>query len=1233
MRLLMGIVCSVFLMSAVFGQTDRGAITGTISDPTGALVASAPIQVKSTQTGTVYTGASSATGNYTFPQLPPGTYEMTVTVPGFKTFIRENIVVQVTQTVRVNAALEVGEATESVTVSAESSLLKTESGEVSVNVTADRMLNLGMLPIGNGFSSSHGVRNPMAVANLTPGTYFNPNSSIRVNGAPSNTESVRIEGQDATNGVVSFAQAETQPSVDAIQELSVQTSNYAAEYGQAGAGVFNYTMRSGTNQFHGSLYDYNSNEAYNGAEPYTGTRPKLRRNDYGGTIGGPVWIPKIYDGRDKTFFFYGYEAFREKNTLTTQFPTVPTEAYRVGDFSTALTGRVVSGTKADPTGLLAMDGQIFDPFTEYTAADGRRVRLPFTGNQLPQTAKYLDPSAQKVLALIPRPNVGGPNQLVNNYNNPFPTDRKTPIPSLKIDHSFTSKAKISGYWSTTETAVQYCLPLCGSQGLPLPIEPTRGTFIESHAERINFDYTLTPTMLLHLGAGYQHNDFKDTSPVTNYDVYGELGIKGATRGPSDGARFPQFSTFTGNNSTGGMNQMGPGAQSRSIEIKPTFVASISWVKDNHTFKFGGEGRTEGYPRIEFTNDSGTIGFNAAQTANPWFSDANVTLSGGSTGFPFASFLMGRANSLTLAAPAEPRAGRKFLDFFAQDTWKVTRKLTLDYGLRWDYLGYPREQYGRAPDFSPTLANAVAGGHPGASIFEGDGPGHCGCSFGQNYYLAFGPRLGVAYQLDSKTVLRMGFGVTYSSSSGGLGVQVPTGGIQNINAPGFGDPAIQLSGGYTQGAGGPPLAITWPDIRPDVFPSAGTFSGQPTVIDNNIGRPARQMQWSIGVQREIMRDLVVDVSYVANRGNWWRTSSLNCYNCLTPEFLQQQYGLDIHNAADRTILGSQLGQAGAGRFRNQLPFAGFPTNLTVARSLEPFPQFSSTSFFAPLLASAGPLGKTWYDSLQTKVTKRFSHGLDFTYSFTWSKELQLGAETDGGGGSINDLYNRDNNKQLSSFSRPLWNILALSYTVPQWGTNPWLKYALSDWTLGTTLQYGSGQPILVPGTAGNLTNLSRALGRGTRAERVPGEPLFLADLNCHCFDPAQTQVLNPAAWREPGSTYDSTGKQISYDGTFTPSAFYYDDYRYRRVPRETLAFGRSFRITERVNFQVRMEFTNPFNRAQTPNPSVNGYTTKVSTKFAPDGLKVNNSGFGAISTFPGNAVAGERTGLLVGRLTF
>lgn len=309
----------------------------------------------------------------------------------------------------------------------------------------------------------------------------------------------------------------------------------------------------------------------------------------------------------------------------------------------------------------------------------------------------------------------------------------------------------------------------------------------------------------------------------------------------------------------------------------------------------------------------------------------------------------------------------------------------------------------------------------------------------------------------------------------------------------------------------------------------------------------------------------------------------------------------------------------------MPFAGFPATFSVARSLLPFPQFANSAS----ITSAGPLGKTWYDSLQTKVTKRLSYGLDATYSFTWSKELQLGVESDTGGGigEINDVYNRDSNKSFSSFSRPFWNSIALNYTVPKMSIQRYANYLLSDWTLGTVLQYGSGQPIGIPSTA--VINNAAALLRGTRAERVPGEPLFLADLNCHCFDPAKTQVLNPKAWRDPAP------------GTFSSSAIYYDDYRYQRRPKETLSFGRIFSIREKVKLHLRAEFTNPFNRTQVPNPVIGSPTAPGSGSYASgltqqvgfNGNRVNAAGFGAIATQPAAAVIGERSGLLVGRITF
>jgi hypothetical protein len=342
-------------------------------------------------------------------------------------------------------------------------------------------------------------------------------------------------------------------------------------------------------------------------------------------------------------------------------------------------------------------------------------------------------------------------------------------------------------------------------------------------------------------------------------------------------------------------------------------------------------------------------------------------------------------------------------------------------------------------------------------------------------------------------------------------------------------------------------------------------------------------------------------------------------------LKDVYGLDVLNAADRTILAAQVGQPAAGRFRNQVPFAAFPTTYSVARSLLPYPQFAN----AASITSAGPLGKTWYDSLQIKATKRLSRGLDATYSFTWAKELQLGVESDTGAqaGQINDVFNRNSNKSFSSFSRPIWMVLALNYTVPKVNVHRYANYVLSNWTVGTVLQYGSGQPIGVPATA--TINNAAALLRGTRAERVAGEALFLQDLNCHCFDPAKTQVLNPKAWRDPVA------------GTFSSSALYYNDYRFQRRPRETLSFGRMFAIRERVRLQVRAEFTNPFNRTQIPNPVIGSptapgsgnYTTAITTLVGANGNRVNAGGFGAISTQPGSAVIGERSGLLVGRITF
>jgi hypothetical protein len=363
MRFALGFCSLLLLASPLAAQSDRGTITGTVTDPASAVVAGAAIQARNIETGVTSAAATSATGNYTIPELAVGTYEVSVTVAGFKKYTRSGLQVGVAQTLRVDIPLEVGASTETITVAEDAPLLKTESGELSHTVNLNQITELPL------FTVTGGIRNPYQVLNLIPGTYAPGGSgNIRVNGAPANSLAYRVEGQDASNGTLPSFPTQNQPGVDAIQEVAVQTSNFAAEYGQVGGGFLNITMRSGTNQLHGSAYEYYVNEFLNAGQPYTddGTghnlRPRNRRNDWGFTVGGPVWIPKIYNGRDKTFFFFTWEKLKVTSVTANDPKTVPTSAFRSGDFSAAIlpNARTI-GT--DPLGRQMLQGMIYDPNT------------------------------------------------------------------------------------------------------------------------------------------------------------------------------------------------------------------------------------------------------------------------------------------------------------------------------------------------------------------------------------------------------------------------------------------------------------------------------------------------------------------------------------------------------------------------------------------------------------------------------------------------------------------------------------------------------------------------------------------------------------------------------------------------------------------------------------------------------------------------------------------------------
>ena len=1242
---------ALFLFCAtVFAQTDRGTITGTISDPAGAVVAGAVVEAKSNTTDAVSQVTSTNTGNYTLSQLPAGDYQMTVAVPGFKKFIRQNITVQVAGTLRIDVTLEVGSATESVTVVEAAPLLKTESGELSHNMTTDRVDNLPVINLGYG-SGVGNVRNPLQAINLIPGSAFANDNTLRVNGLPANTQSIRIEGQDATNGQHREFNQVNQASLDAIQEVTVQVSNYAAEFGQAGGGYFNYTMKSGSNQFHGSAYDYYVNEFLNAGTPFTDagvtnslkkgqhTRNAQRRHNYGFTFGGPVELGKLYNGHDRTFFFFNFEQFRESQTITNGLTTVPTLDYRNGDFSKALLAPLtISGQPAvDSVGQVLVQNEVFNPTSTHTAADGSSVRDPFPNNIIPQT--MMDPVAKKIQGYIPLPLN---SQFVNNYPIPaYQNYRHTTIPSLKIDHNLSSTMKLAWYYSENRSYTP------NADGLPQPITAATPNDSVTRTTRLNFDYSVTPTVLLHLGAGEMYLNQSQLAAALDQSTLGWGSNFSASQ------LFPQI-VFGGDTQRGGFTY------TTSIfapyeyfkDVKTTSNASLTWVRGNHTIKFGGEGLFEGFPTHTYSRAHGVFTFSGQQTANPWQDGKAINAN---TGFAYASFFLGVNGSLNDGGQAVMRLGNHAFAGYIQDTWKVTRKFTLDYGLRYDYVTLLREQYGRMSSVGFTTPNPLAANRNGTVIYEAT----CKCTFNHNYPWALGPRLGAAYQLNAKTVLRVGAGLAYGTAPNQANLGRSSNDFLTLSPAGYGEAASLLRDGNPLGVGnrfGNPVLV-WPDftirypfeVAPGVRPPTSPFIH----IDRNSGRPPRIFQWSIGLQRELSQNLVVEAAYVGNRGAWWTAPvlSLEDYNSLNPDTLKSVWGLDISNPTDRGLLTTRINSpAVIARFpwlanpNNVYP--GFPATQTLNQALRPIPQFLGIpGFLGP------PLGDTWYDSLQAKVTKRLSKGLMLDSAFTWQKELNLGVGADTSyltpaPNLINDVYNRNLNKQISGFSRPYVFVTSFRYTTPRIAGNKALSWAARDWNIAGVLRYQSGEVIRVPASNNNLLNqLSRGpannpaiWGGGTTYwNRVPGQPLFLHDPNCHCFDPTQDLVLNKAAWVDAAP------------GQFSTSAPYYSNYRWQRQPAESLSLGRTFGLGKeyRVKLDVRAEFFNLFNRLFLSSPAGVGQTTQpgsapnINPAIAPvKNGGIYTSGFGVVNTqnitltgqIPGNG-SQPRTGQIVARVSF
>jgi hypothetical protein len=1195
MRRVSTLICAVALAGTGFAQNDRGSITGTVQDQGQARVPNAVVVVTNADTGSEFKTVTTDTGNYTVLSLPAGIYSVTVQAPGFKKETHAGIEVQVAQTNRVDFTLQVGTTSESISVTAEAPLLKTESGEQSTVITGERINRLP-LNFGGGGGNVGGIRSAYSFNVLSPGVSGagapNSGDTANVNGLQASTFRVQVEGQDATSqNDIGWTSTVSQPSVDMIQEFSLQTSNFAPEFGQIGGGLYNFTTKSGTNSLHGTGYEYFTNEDLDAYRPFTYQNPRSRKNDFGGTIGGPVYIPKLYNGKNRTFFFFNIEVYRNVVNTAGSFITLPTAAMRNGDFSSLLTGARL-GT--DPLGGSILANTIYDPNT-VQSINGQLVTSPFPGNVIPQNR--FDPVAVKIQSLIPQPTNGG---LTNNWAQLAGNYKRQAIPAFKIDHTLPDSSRVSVYFSKQTTD-----QLTSPDGLPDPLTAVRVQAIYGTTGRVNYDKSLSPTWLLHVGVGVQRFHNPDSSPpsVLQYDTAAQLGFTGSATTPGG---FPRINGLTGGALGAGASiAFGPSNANSYFDTAYTSSASISKVRGNHTYKLGAEWRLNTWTDRNSRGSQGILNFSPNETGLPYLQTS--TVGGGTVGFAYASFLLGLADTASVNAVQDPQWRKQAWGLYLQDTWKVTPKLTLDYGLRWDWQSQGHEIHYRTSMFGPNTPNPAAGNLSGALIYEGYGPGRCNCNFMQTYPFAIGPRLGVAYQLDSKTVIRGGIGVSYGqtptfyyiTNGALLGV-----GFNQISftSPSFGTAGAVLKNGLQYDHSQLYVAT----LNPGLVPNPGQLNSPNYYLDPNAGRPPRIPQWSIGIQRQLTRDLMAEMNYVANRGAWisqpsgiFASNTLVNLNAINPATLAAR-GIDPSTAAGQSLLLSTFASGTPQKNGFNLPYAGYPLTATLAQALRPFPQFGSI----PLVWA--PLGDSWYQSMQAKVTKRYSHGLTVAGAFTWSK-----AEANPGG-TVNNVFNRSVNKSIAPFDQPFIFNVGYTYEIQKFGTNRMVHAIAAGWTLGGLLEYASGAPIPTP-TA--TTNMSSLLFQSTLMNRVPGVPLYLKDLNCHCIDPNADFVLNPAAWQNPAP------------GSWGTAAPYYSDFRYARRPTEQMSLGRIFRIKERNSLEIRAEFFNIFNRTYLANPSL----TAPTQPQARNGTGQPSSGWGYIN--PTSLYSQPRNGQLVARFSF
>src|SRR5882762_1288453 len=1077
----------------VRAQSDRGTIAGTVLDSTGASVANAQVVAKGVDTSSEYVATTGPTGGYRMPEVKVGIYNVAVSATGFKTEQKTGVQVQVNTVSSLDFALTIGDVKETLTVVADAPSIQSESSDIGTVVGRKQIEDLPLSLAATGQSHLRSVESFVFLAPGTAGPGTNDSSGIfesKLNGGQAFSTEVLLDGASIVHAELGSTFDENAPSIEALSEFKVTTSTLPAEFGRTSGGVESFTTRSGTNLFHGTALALFHNDKWN-ANSWTNDffkapKPRDHQKDYGGNLGGPVWIPKLYNGRDKTFFFFSWEQYRNNQGLTGT-STIPTPAELNGDFSVLLGAKTTTLNPCDNNNPILV-GQIFDPSTT-RVVNGVTCRSPFPGNTINTP---LSAVAQNVLKFLPstvKPNVAPTTQNLQGLVNNFVFNSTIPIldttMTFRIDQNLGTKNKLFFSYSSRDQE-----QINGSPSLPVPLDPNFYKSRFSHYLRFGWDDTLNASLLNHMTVGLNRlNNPSHGISFTGQDWEKTLGIKGAT-----GSYFPVLS-FGGNPLFGSYGGFGGGNDDIAIPNTLIVADNISWFKGRHAFKFGFEWRASQFSRFSHANTSPSFSFQNFETG---FTPGDIQ-----TGDPFASFLLGLPDSENVTVSSHiPRWNQNYYVGFIQDDFKLRKNLTLNLGFRYDVDTPRHEAHGVQSVLDLTAPNngdplplvPISPAIPGALIY---GPNATGA---KTYYKNFGPRLGFAYAPEklfgrfSNTVIRGGYGIYYQALGyADFGDSLTAGSTVNptFSSPNQFTPVKSWDIGFH--------SFSPPSNNQDPALLNGGFGGSPVYVAKDYGRPGMVQNWSLEVQHQLMPDLILSVGYVGTRATRL-FSSLAQINSVQPNFLS--LGNKLADSVD-----SPAGQATLATLGVTVPSWFDPLyassgNNTVGQLLRPFPQYQGISTDC----CRENLGQSSYNALEAKLERRFRNGFNVLASYTYSKLLTDADSTFPFFSSFNtNAFGAQNPNNLKAEKHPSYQdvphafVLSYLYELPAGPGKKYLNHGpaskvLGGWQISGVHRYQGGTPVVIQ------TGIERASTNpnNLRPDRIAG--ISLLSSSASSFNP-------------------------------------------------------------------------------------------------------------------------------------